>query len=100
MKRTISTLVAACVLAAPVWADEALAKKKQCMACHAIDKKLVGPAYKDIAAKYASQNATAKLTGKVIKGGAGVWGAIPMPENTQISQTEADTLVRWILSLK
>lgn len=78
-----------------------LAKSKNCMACHAVANKLVGPAYKDVAAKYAGQkDAEAKLVTKVIKGGSGVWGAIPMPANTQVSETEAHTLVKWVLSQK
>lgn len=78
-----------------------LAKSKNCMACHAVANKLVGPAYKDVAAKYAGQkDAEAKLVTKVIKGGSGVWGAIPMPANTQVSEAEAHTLVKWVLSQK
>ena len=71
------------------------------MACHAIDKKLVGPAYKDVAAKYTGQkDAADKLALKVMKGGTGVWGAIPMPANPQVSEAEAKQLVQWVLSLK
>eukprot|EP01034_Spumella_vulgaris_P038743 gene38743-47848_t len=74
-------------------ANADLAKAKNCMACHAVANKLVGPAFKDVAAKYAGQkDAEAKLTGKVIKGGSGVWGAIPMPANPQVSEAEAKTL--------
>ena len=101
MKRALLILAGACVLAAPAMADEALAKSKNCMACHAVDKKLVGPAYKDIAKKYAGQgDAQAKLADKVVKGGSGVWGAIPMPANPQVSVDEAKKLVGWVLSLK
>ncbi|TFW27532.1 c-type cytochrome [Massilia horti] len=79
----------------------ALAKAKNCMACHAINNKLVGPAYKDVAAKYAGQkDAEPKLVQKVMKGGSGVWGSVPMPANPQVSEAEAQTLVKWILSLK
>lgn len=78
-----------------------LAKAKNCMACHAVATKLVGPAYKDVAAKYAGQkDAEAKLVNKVIKGGSGVWGAIPMPANAQVNEAEAKTLVKWVLSQK
>jgi cytochrome c len=78
-----------------------LAKSKNCMACHAVATKLVGPAYKDVAAKYAGQkDAEAKLAAKVIKGGSGVWGAIPMPANPQVNEAEAKTLVKWVLSQK
>jgi cytochrome c len=87
--------------AAPAFANPELAQKKNCMACHAIDKKLVGPAYKDVAAKYAGQkDAADKLALKVMKGGTGVWGAIPMPANPQVSEAEAKQLVQWVLSLK
>lgn len=82
-------------------ANADLAKAKNCMACHAIDKKLVGPAYKDVAAKYAGQkDAEDKLVQKVLKGGGGVWGPVPMPANTQVNEAEAHTLVKWILSQK
>ncbi|MDB5823504.1 MAG: c-type cytochrome [Herminiimonas sp.] len=82
-------------------ANADLAKEKNCMACHAVGNKVVGPAYKDVAAKYAGQkDAEAKLTQKIIKGGSGVWGPVPMPANTQVSEAEARTLVKWIMSLK
>jgi cytochrome c len=78
-----------------------LAQQKNCMACHAVDKKLVGPAYKEVAAKYAGQkDAVDKLTQKVLKGGSGVWGAVPMPANPQVSEAEAKQLVQWVLSQK
>ncbi len=87
--------------ALPALADAELAAKKNCMACHAIDKKQVGPSYKDVAAKYAGQkDAVDKLTQKVMKGGAGVWGAIPMPANPQVSAAEAKQLVEWVMSQK
>ncbi len=87
--------------AGPVLANADLAKKKNCMACHAMDKKLVGPSYKDVAAKYAGQkDAVAKLTQKVLKGGSGVWGPVPMPANPQVSEAEAKQLVDWILTVK
>lgn len=82
-------------------ANADLAKAKNCMACHAVANKVVGPAFKDVAAKYAGQkDAEAKLAAKVMKGGSGVWGAIPMPANTQVSEAEAHTLVKWVLSQK
>ncbi|MBC7489151.1 MAG: c-type cytochrome [Glaciimonas sp.] len=78
-----------------------LVKEKNCMACHSIGNKMVGPAFKDVAKKYAGQNDVEdKLVQKVMKGGAGVWGAVPMPMNPQLSEAEAHTLVKWILSLK
>ncbi|WAC71140.1 c-type cytochrome [Roseateles sp. SL47] len=93
--------VMAALASAPALASQELAQKKNCMACHAVDKKLVGPAYKDVAAKYASdKDAVKKLSEKVIKGGSGVWGPVPMPANTQVTQAEAETLVKWILSTK
>lgn len=82
-------------------ANADLAKAKNCMACHAVANKLVGPAYKDVAAKYAGQkDAEAKLVQKVMKGGSGTWGAVPMPANPQVSEAEARTLVKWVLSQK
>jgi len=101
MKRALFALVAAVVVAAPAMADEALAKSKNCMACHALDKKVVGPSYKDVAKKYAGQkDAADKLATKVIKGGSGVWGPVPMPANAQVNDAESKKLVAWILSLK
>lgn len=93
--------VAALVSAAPAFADQALATSKNCMACHAVDKKLVGPAFKDVADKYKSDKTAAdKLAQKVIKGGSGAWGAVPMPANPQVSEAEAKKLAAWVLSLK
>jgi cytochrome c len=82
-------------------ADLKLATEKNCMACHAVDKKLVGPSYKDVAAKYGGQkDAADKLAAKIMKGGSGVWGAIPMPANAQVNAAEAKTLATWILAQK
>jgi cytochrome c len=90
-----------CVFAAPAFAQADFAQKKNCMACHAIDKKVLGPAYKEVAAKYAGQkDAVDKLSAKVVKGGSGVWGNIPMPANPQVTDAEAKQLVQWILTLK
>ena len=101
MNRTLITLAMALSVAAPAMADEALAKSKNCMACHAIDKKLVGPAYKDVAKKYAGQkDAEATLVTHVIKGSKGVWGPVPMPANAHVNEAEAKQLVAWVLSLK
>jgi cytochrome c len=101
MKRTLMTLAMALSVAAPAMADQALATSKNCMACHAIDKKLVGPSYKDVAAKYAGQkDAVDKLAAKIIKGGAGVWGPVPMPANAQVNEADAKKLAAWVLSLK
>ncbi|HVL76891.1 MAG TPA: c-type cytochrome [Noviherbaspirillum sp.] len=79
-------------------ASQELARSKGCVACHAMDKKLVGPAFKDVAARYADERgAEDRLVEKVLKGSQGAWGAIPMPANTNVSQEEARALVRWIL---
>ena len=87
--------------AAPAFASADLAQKKNCMACHATDKKVIGPAYKDVAAKYAGQkDAADKLAQKILKGGSGVWGAVPMPANPQVNDAEAKTLAAWVLSTK
>lgn len=81
--------------------ERGLAQKVGCFACHTIDKKLVGPAWKDVAAKYRGQNAEAKLITKVSKGGAGVWGPTPMPPNSpKVSDKDIKTLVHFILGLK
>jgi cytochrome c len=91
----------AALSAAPAFAQADLAQKKNCLACHAVDKKVLGPAYKDVAAKYAGQkDAADKLAAKVVKGGSGVWGNIPMPANPQVTDAEAKQLVQWILTLK
>ena len=86
-------------VAGQAMADEALAKAKNCMACHAIDKKIVGPAYKDVAAKYKGDaSAAAKLVEKVKKGGSGVWGPVPMPPNANVPDADVKALVDWILA--
>lgn len=93
-------LVSACLqFPLPALADLALATAKNCMACHNIDKKVVGPAYKDVAAKYRGDKAaTARLAAKVMEGGGGVWGVVKMPSNPQVSEAEAKKLVTWVLS--
>ena len=102
MKRSMMVLVALVASASSsAFAQADLAKSKNCMACHAVGSKLVGPAYKDVAAKYAGQkDAEAKLVAKVMKGGSGVWGPVPMPANPQVSEAEAQSLVRWVLAQK
>lgn len=102
MKRSLFVCLAVGAFASNVaMANADLAKAKNCMACHAIANKVVGPAYKDVAAKYAGQkDAEDKLTQKVLKGGSGVWGVVPMPANTQVTEAEARTLVKWVLSQK
>ncbi|MGH6611961.1 MAG: c-type cytochrome [Burkholderiaceae bacterium] len=87
-------------IATSALASPELAKQKNCLACHAADKKLVGPAYKDIAAKYkADKNAQASLAKKIREGGVGVWGQIPMPANPQVNEQEAQALAKWVLSM-
>ena len=101
MKRALFALLCATSLSAPVLADQALATSKNCMACHALDRKLVGPSYKDVAAKYASdKSAVDKLAGKIQKGGAGTWSPVPMPANTQVNDAEAHKLAAWVLTVK
>jgi len=83
------------------FASADLAKSKNCMACHATDKKLVGPSYKDVAAKYASdKDAAAKLAKKIREGGTGAWGQVPMPANPQVNEADALTLAKWVLTVK
>lgn len=96
----VSAMVAAgVVLSAPVMASADLAKAKNCLACHAADKKVVGPSYQDVAKKYAGQkDAVAKLAEKVQKGGSGVWGNVPMPPNPGVNADEAKKLVEWVLA--
>ncbi|HEU5435098.1 MAG TPA: c-type cytochrome [Telluria sp.] len=102
MKRSMMLCMLATLLASGgAMANADLAKAKNCMACHAVANKLVGPAFKDVAAKYAGQkDAEDKLTAKVLKGGSGAWGAVPMPANPQVNEAEARTLVKWVLSQK
>lgn len=102
MKRSLLVVVAlSALVSSSAMANADLAKAKNCMACHAVASKLVGPAFKDVAAKYAGQkDAEAKLVQKVIKGGSGSWGAVPMPANPQVSEADAKTLVKWILTQK
>ena len=104
MKKIVLTAtVGLAIAAAPAFAADELelAKKNACTACHAVDKKLVGPAYKDVAKKYAGdKTAEAKLVEKVKKGGVGVWGQVPMPPNANVKDEDVKTLVKWVLSLK
>lgn len=98
-------LLSALLMSMSAWAAEPagqqLATKNQCLACHAVDKKVVGPSYKDVALKYKSdKDALAKLSAKVKKGGAGVWGNIPMPANPQVKDEELKAILQWVLSQK
>jgi cytochrome c len=102
MKAVYVAMMAAAgiVMTGQVHADEALAKAKNCMACHAVDKKLVGPAYKDVAAKYkGDKNAVATLAAKIKAGGKGVWGEVPMPPNN-VTPEEATKLATWVMAQK
>jgi cytochrome c len=101
----MKTILAAALLAASasVFAQDPakLAQDKACLTCHTVDRKLVGPAYKEVAAKYAGdKEAMTKLVKKVRDGGQGVWGPVPMPPNPSVSEKEAAALVKWILSQK
>jgi len=98
--RALSLLL--CCLAAPAaFASPDLARAKLCTGCHAVDRKLVGPAFKDVAARYAGQpGAAAKLADKIVNGGSGTWGAVPMPANPKVSADEAKALANWVLQLK
>ena len=102
-RTTLLGLVAASLsaFAAPAWADLALAQKKNCMACHAVDRKIVGPSFKEVAAKYAKdKKAEAMLADKIVKGGKGVWGEMAMPPNANLSPAEAKALAKWVLAAK
>ena len=102
MKKISITLALAVALmfSVSVKASEELAKKNNCLACHTVDKKVLGPAYKEIAAKYENDAATVDmLVDKVKNGGTGNWGQIPMPPNPMVSDEDAAALVEWILSL-
>ena len=101
MHRSVLLMMAAAgVLAAPVaQADEALLKKYNCTACHQIDRKVVGPAYKDVAKKYKGQKDVAvTLAAKVKKGGQGAWGPVPMPPNPAVPDADIKKMVEFILS--
>lgn len=102
MKAAYIAIMAAAgvVVAGQAHADEALAKAKNCMTCHAVDKKLVGPSYKDVAAKYkADKGAVATLAAKIKAGGKGNWGQIPMPPNN-VTEDEAKKLATWVMATK
>ena len=97
--KVLALALAGAAFAIPAQADEALAKKHNCLACHTVDKKLVGPAYKEIAKKYKGQNVAAQLEQKVKKGGQGVWGPVPMPPNAAVPDGDIKKLVDWIVKL-
>lgn len=93
-----AALAATALVATPALANLDLAKKSNCMSCHAVNKKVVGPSYEDVAKKYAGKNAEAELVAKVKAGGKGVWGQIPMPPNPAVKDEDVKTLVKWILA--
>ena len=99
MRLKTITFALAVTVALPAWANLDLAKKNACMACHAADKKIVGPSYSDVAKKYAGQADAASNLAKSIKaGGSGKWGPVPMPAQAALSDADASTLAAWILS--
>jgi len=101
MKKIVLALALSAAAAFPSMADQALAQAKNCMSCHAVENKLVGPSYKDVATKYkGDKSAVDKMATKIIKGGAGVWGPVPMPANAQVNEAEAKKLAAWVLGLK
>lgn len=94
----ILLLAAGLALASPVFASQELAQKNACLACHAVDKKLVGPSYHDVAKKYAGQrDAEAALARSIKAGGSGKWGPVPMPAQAALSDADATRLAAWIL---
>lgn len=103
MKKLMMAAASAALLAlsGAASADQTLAQKNACMSCHGVDKKIVGPAFKEVAKKYAGdKGAEDKLVAKVKAGGKGVWGQIPMPPNPQVKDEDAHKIVAWVLSLK
>jgi cytochrome c len=103
MKKSLPALLTITLLAASstAFADDDLYKTKNCMACHRVDRNTLGPSFKNVAAKYAGDNAAeAQLARKIREGGVGVWGSVPMPPQAQVSDEESVTLARWILQLK
>ena len=98
---SLSIAVGLTASAASAYADADMLRKHNCVACHANERKMVGPSYKDIAAKYSGDaNAAEKLAKKIREGGAGVWGEMPMPPHPQLSDADALTLARYVLTIK
>jgi cytochrome c len=101
MKKLLAAALIGALFSGSAMAQLELAKQKNCLVCHSVDKKIVGPAYKEVAAKYAGDaSAEDRLAKKVREGGTGVWGKAVMPANPKVSDAEAHSLVKWILSLK
>src|SRR5688572_10877468 len=96
----LAVLALSSMVSGLAFASADLAKSKNCMACHAMENKMVGPSFKDVSAKYATQKDAEKyLAQKIVKGSSGVWGQIPMPPNN-VTEKEAQTLAKWVLSVK
>jgi cytochrome c len=101
MKKVLLVTVLSLGCAAPALADLALATSKNCMSCHAVDRKVLGPSFQDVAAKYKdNKGAVDLLANKIMKGGSGVWGPVPMPANNQVNEADAKKLATWILTAK
>ena len=99
MKLIFAAVAVSALVTAPAFANSDMAKKNACMACHAVDKKMVGPSYNDVAKKYGGQKDAAATLAKSIKaGGAGKWGPVPMPAQASLSEADALTLATWILA--
>lgn len=99
MKLIFAVAAVAALASSPVFASADMAKKNACMACHAVDRKLVGPSFNDVAKKYAGQkDAVATLAKSIKAGGAGKWGPVPMPAQASLSEADAKTLATWILA--
>ncbi|MBI2746037.1 MAG: c-type cytochrome [Burkholderiales bacterium] len=99
MKLIHITLTITALVSMPAFASKELASKSACMACHAVDRKLVGPSFQDVAKKYNSQqDAEATLAGSIKKGGSGKWGPVPMPAQAALNEADAKTLASWVLA--
>jgi len=97
--RQLAAFLAAVLVTSPAYASADLAKAKNCVACHHAERKIIGPPYKAIAAKYANDDTAVRaLSEKILKGGSGNWGQMPMPAQSNVSQDEAEALAQWILS--
>ena len=101
MKTTLAVIALTLLASAPATADEALARSKGCIACHAMDKKVIGPSFRDIGARYAKDPAAAdKLANKILQGSSRAWGMIDMPANPHVSAEDAKKMATWISGLK
>jgi len=99
MKLIHIALAAVTLVSMPAFASKEIASKNACMACHAVDRKLVGPSFQDVAKKYKDQkDAEAMLAGSIKKGGAGKWGPVPMPAQAALAEADAKTLATWVLA--